>query len=76
MNAKQLCLALIQRLPDDCTLEQIAYEVHVAQKIERGLEAVKQGNVFTHEEAGLRLKVRMDRWRKAANDEEESGSDA
>lgn len=76
MNAKQLCLALIQRLPDDCTLEQIAYEVHVAQKIQIGLEQVDRGEFVTHEEARVRLQARMDKWRKANNDEENADGES
>ena len=41
---------LLKILPDDCTYEDIQYHVYVMQKIERGLQDVKEGKIYTTEE--------------------------
>jgi len=41
---------LLNRLPDDCTLEDVQYHLYVLQKIERGLKDAKEGRVYTQEE--------------------------
>ena len=53
--AKKATLELLERLDDDVTFEDIMYELHVLQKIERGLEDVDQGHVTPHEDAKDRL---------------------
>ena len=46
---------LLERLPDDCTLEDIQYHLYVLEKIQKGIDrAEKEGTVF-HEEAKKRL---------------------
>ena len=50
--------ALLEKLPDDASLNDIQYHIYVRQKIARGLEAIQQGNVIPHEE----IVKRMSRW--------------
>ena len=50
MNAKQHLRALIKRMPDNCTIEDVMYELFVIQKIERGLASIAQGNVIPHDQ--------------------------
>lgn len=49
---------LLENLPDDASLEDIQYHIYVRQKVQRGLEAARQGRTLTHEEAVRR----MSRW--------------
>jgi predicted transcriptional regulator len=49
-TVKQEVSELINRLPDNCTLEDIQYHLYVLQKIERGLEDAKEGRVYSQEE--------------------------
>jgi len=49
-TAKQEVSELLNRLPDDCSLEDIQYHLHVLQKIERGLKDAEEGRVYTQEE--------------------------
>jgi predicted transcriptional regulator len=49
-TAKQEVSNLLNRLPDDCTLEDVQYHLYVLQKIERGLKDAKEGRVYTQEE--------------------------
>lgn len=55
-NPREQVIAMLRRLPDDLTLEQIQYHVFVLQKAKRTREAIANGQVFTHEEAKERLK--------------------
>jgi len=49
-TAKDDVRALLEKLPDDASLNDIQYHIYVRQKIERGLEAIRKGNVIPHEE--------------------------
>lgn len=49
---------LLNRLPDDCTLEDVQYHLYVLQKIERGLKDAKEGRVYTQEE----VEQMMSKW--------------
>ena len=57
-TAKDEVRALLEKLPDDASLSDIQYHIYVRQKIERGLEAIRKGNVIPQEE----IEKRMARW--------------
>ena len=57
-TAKEEVRALLEKLPDDASLNDIQYHIYVRQKIERGLEAIKTGNVVPQEE----IEKRVARW--------------
>ncbi|MDZ7661880.1 hypothetical protein [Thiohalophilus sp.] len=45
-TAKDEVKALIDKLPDDCSLEDVQYHLYVAEKIHRGIErADKEGTI-------------------------------
>ena len=48
--AKQEVRNLLNRLPDDCSLEDVQYHLYVLQKVERGLKDTAEGRVYTQEE--------------------------
>jgi len=54
-SAKQEVIELLKRLPDDSTLEEIQYHLYVRQKVQRGLRDVKEGRIYTQEEAEKRM---------------------
>ena len=56
-STKEQLRELIERLPDDCTVKNVQYRLYVQQKVERGLEDVRAGQVLNHEE----VKRQMDR---------------
>lgn len=58
MTAKEMVQSLLDRLPNDSTLEDIQYHLHVCQKIQRGLEDVENGNVIPHEDVVRRIKAK------------------
>ena len=57
-TAKDEVREILEQIPDDASLEQIQYHIYVRQKIERGLEDVKNGKTISQEE----MEARMVRW--------------
>ena len=57
-SAKQTALDLIEKLPDDVSLDDIMEELLVLQVIEERLATTDQEEVVSHEEA----KRRLSRW--------------
>ena len=57
-TTKQEISDLLNRLPDDCTLEDVQYHLYVLQKIERGLKDVEEGRIYTQEE----VEKKMSKW--------------
>jgi predicted transcriptional regulator len=56
MNAaKEEVMRILDRLPDDVSLDDIQYHVYVRQKIERGLEDVEAGRTLSEEEFDRRM---------------------
>jgi hypothetical protein len=56
MNTKDTVRALLDRLPDDCTLDDVLYHVYVIQAVEQGLAAIEEGRTLTHEEVVEKLR--------------------
>jgi len=57
-SAKQEVMELLKGLPDDSTLEEIQYHLYVRQKVQRGIQDVKEGKIYTQEE----VEKRMEKW--------------
>jgi len=49
-TVKQDIQALIERLADDCTLEDIQYHLYILEKMRSGIEDAGAGRVKTQEE--------------------------
>jgi predicted transcriptional regulator len=58
MTAKDTVRALLERLPDDCSLEDVQYHLYVVQALARGEADELAGRTVPHEqvEAELRRK--------------------
>ena len=52
---KQEVEALLEKLPDDCTFEDVQYHLYVLEKIQRGIEAAEQHGTVSQAEAEARL---------------------
>lgn len=50
MTTKDTVRALLDRLPDDCSLEDVQYHLYVVQAIERGLADSDAGRLISHEQ--------------------------
>ena len=46
---------ILEKLPEDASLEDIQYHIYVRLKIEQGLADVAAGRVVSHEEVQRRL---------------------
>jgi hypothetical protein len=55
-QAKAEAQTLLQRLPDDCTFEDIHYHLYVLEKVRRGLEAADTQGTLTQQEVEERFK--------------------
>lgn len=47
-NAKEEVTALLNLLPDNCSLENIQHHLYVIEKIKKGLEEVNNGDTLSH----------------------------
>jgi hypothetical protein len=54
-TVKQEVEQLLQRLPDDCTLEDIQHHLYVLDKIMRGRQDIAAGRSYSAAEARERL---------------------
>jgi len=58
MTTKETVRALLDRLPDDCSLDDVLYHLYVVQAVERGEADAEAGRTIPHEqvEAEMRRK--------------------
>ena len=54
-TAKEEVRDLLDKIPDNASLDDIQYHIYVRQKIERGLQDVKKGRLISQEEAERRM---------------------
>ena len=50
LSIKESSIEMIKNLPSNCTLEDIQYELYVKQKIDNGLEDIRNDNVLSEKE--------------------------
>ncbi|MEM8526059.1 MAG: hypothetical protein AAGG68_15580 [Bacteroidota bacterium] len=55
MLAKTTVIDTIQQMPSEFSLEELMEKLILIDKIEIGLQQVKEGKTFSHEEAKKRL---------------------
>ena len=54
-TAKEEVESLLNRLPEDCSLEDIQYHLYVMEKVRQGLEAADTQGSLSQEEVEQRL---------------------
>lgn len=54
-TAKRDVEQLLNKLPDDCSVEDIQYHLYVLDKVRRGLEDARVNGTITQEEVESRL---------------------
>jgi len=54
-SAKQDVASLLNRLPDDTSVEDIQYHLYVLDKVRRGLEDARVNGALSQEEVETRL---------------------
>ena len=56
METKDTVRALLERLPDDCTLDDVLYHLYVVQAVERGRADVAAGQTIPHAQVAAELR--------------------
>ena len=54
-SVKQEVTSLLERLPEDCSLEDIQYHLYVLEKVRSGLERADNEGVIKQDEAEARM---------------------
>ncbi len=54
-SVKDEIQSLLQKLPDDCTLEDVQYHLYVIEKIRKGIERAESEGAVSQDEAERRL---------------------
>lgn len=57
-SLKEVTIETIKRLPDECSAEDIMYEINFVAQVLSGLQEAEEGKVLTTEE----LLHRVDQW--------------
>ena len=56
MLAKQAVRELLDRMPDDCTLDDVLYHLYVVRAVESGLADVAAGRTLPHQQVAEELR--------------------
>ena len=56
MRTKETVRDLLDKLPDDCTLEDVLYHLYVLQAIDRGLAEAEAGRTIPHEQVAEEMR--------------------
>lgn len=56
MQAKDTVRAVLDRLPDDCSLEEVLYHLYVVDAVERGQTNIGAGRTFSQEQVAEELR--------------------
>jgi hypothetical protein len=55
VTAKEEVESLLNKLPDDCSLEDIQYHLYVIEKVRHGLDVADRQGTLTQDEVERRL---------------------
>jgi predicted transcriptional regulator len=62
VSIKEEVAQLLERLPDDCSLEDIQYHLYVLEKVRRGMQDLDAGRTEAQED----VERQLSRWRRSA----------
>jgi len=57
-TAKDTVRDLLEQMPDDCSLEDVQYQLYLRQKLDRSRRAASEGRIVSHTE----VKERLSKW--------------
>lgn len=57
-TVKEEVKSLLQKLPDNCTMEDVQYHLYVIEKIQRGIERAENEGTIAQKE----IERRMSKW--------------
>jgi hypothetical protein len=56
LATKQKVRDLLERLPDDCSLDDVVYHLYLMQKVEAGLADAEAGRLIPHDVVAAELR--------------------
>ena len=56
MQAKETVPALLNRLSDECTLQDVLYHLYVLSEVEQGRRQLDEGRGISHEQVAQELR--------------------
>ena len=56
MQAKRTVRQVLDRLPDDCSLDEVLYHLYVVQAVEAGRGDVEAGRTMSHDDVSRELR--------------------
>jgi predicted transcriptional regulator len=54
-TTKKTVQAVLDTLPEDCSLEDVQYQLYLRQRLQKSVAAAAAGRVVTHDEVKKRL---------------------
>ena len=57
-SAKQTVMDVLNGMPEDCTLEDVQYQLYLRQKLNKSRQAAAEGRLVPHE----KVKDRLSKW--------------
>jgi predicted transcriptional regulator len=58
MEVKQAVREILDKLPDDCTIEDVLYHLYVLQRLSQGIAEADAGKLIPHEQVQEELRRR------------------
>ncbi|MGI9559294.1 MAG: hypothetical protein ACR2NQ_06555 [Thermodesulfobacteriota bacterium] len=58
-TVKQRVQSILDNLPDDCSLEDVQYQIYATEKIRKGLARSEAGETLTQEEVEKKFSKRL-----------------
>jgi len=58
VKVKETVRSLLDRLPEDCTLDDVLYHIYVLQAIERGLAETDAGRTISLDQVARRMRAK------------------
>ena len=62
VSSKQAALRIIERMPDEASLEDIMYELYFRARVDRGLRELDEGRAVSHDD----VKRSLVKWLQSA----------
>ena len=59
MTTKETVRAILDRLPDNCSIDDVLYQLYVVQAVARGDADVAAGRTVSHEQVDADLRRKM-----------------
>lgn len=55
MTVKEQVRKILDQLPDECSAEDVHYQLYLIEKVKRGLKSIDEGKGISHEQVRKQL---------------------